>query len=166
MSFVKIWIHAVWGTKNHQSILAKEKRKELFSHIKENARQKEIYIDTINGYLDHVHCLLGLNANMPISKAMNLIKGESSFWANKRKLFSSKLEWADEYFAVSVSESVVEKVRAYILNQEIHHKKTTFADEYKEFLKKNDFDVMAEANSEGINPPAMNGGVTKTLSVT
>ena len=155
----------MWGTKNHQPILSKEKRQALFQHIKENARQKEIYIDTINGYIDHVHCLVALNADMSISKAMNLVKGESSFWANKQKIFNFKLEWADEYFAVSVSESIIEQVRAYILNQEIHHKKTTFANECKEFLMKSGFEVTAKADigiSEAI--PAMNGGVNITPS--
>lgn len=163
MSYVKIWIHAVWGTKNRQSILSKEKRSELFSHIKENAKQKEIYIDTINGYLDHVHCLIALNAAMSISKAMNLIKGESSFWANKHKLFGTKLEWADEYYASSVSESVVERVRAYIVNQEVHHAKTSFMDECNLFLMKMGYEVMAKANTNLEDKiPAINGEVRKT----
>ena len=162
MSYVKIWIHAVWGTKHRQPILSKEKRNELFFHIKENAKQKELYIDSINGHVDHVHCLLALNAEMSISKAIGLIKGESSFWANKQKLFERKFEWADEYFAASVSDSAVEKVRAYILNQEAHHKKKSFSEEYLEFLMVTGFDVMAKAstNTSGI-VPAINGGVNK-----
>jgi REP element-mobilizing transposase RayT len=166
MSHVKIWIHAVWGTKNRQHVLSKEKRQELFRHIKENARKKEIFIDTINGYSDHVHCLLTLNADMSISKAMNLIKGESSFWANKQKLFDSKLEWADEYFAVSLSESIIEKVRTYILNQEEHHKKKTFSEEYEEFLNRNGFEVMAKASTNASDTlPAINDGVNKTTAI-
>jgi putative transposase len=123
MAYVNIWIHAVWGTKNHDKILSKELRKELFSHIKENGRDKGIYIDFINGYVDHVHCLIGLNADMCIAKAMQLIKGESAFWANKVKLIKPKLLWADEYYAASVSESHKNIVRDYIKVQEEHHKK-------------------------------------------
>ncbi|MFI5163666.1 MAG: IS200/IS605 family transposase [Bacteroidia bacterium] len=167
MSYVRIWIHAVWGTKNRQPILVKEKRAELFAHIKEHARMKEIYIDTINGYFDHVHCLLALNADMSISKAMNLIKGESSFWANKQNLFSSKLEWADEYYAASVSDSIVDKVRAYIYNQETHHSKTSFVEEYTDFLKQMGYEVMAKANTNTEDKTsAINGGVKKTTSMT
>ena len=70
---------------------------------------------------------------------MQLIKGESSFWINKMQLTKEKFEWQDEYFAVSVSESVVEKVRNYIRNQEEHHKKKTFQDEYEEFIRKYGF---------------------------
>jgi len=140
MSFVKIWIHAVWGTKNREPVLTKEIRKELFQHIKENAKTKEIYIDFTNGHVDHVHCLFALNADMTVSKAIQLIKGESAFWANKNKLAKSKLEWADEYFAVSVSESIIDKVRDYIKNQEEHHKKKTFQQEYDEFIRRYNFE--------------------------
>ena len=114
MSHVKIWIHAVWGTKNHERVLLKEVRQQLFRHIRENSKQKEIYIDFINGDIDHVHCLLALNSDLSITKAMQLIKDEATHWANITKLINRKLGWADEYFAVSVSESMIDKVRNYI----------------------------------------------------
>jgi REP element-mobilizing transposase RayT len=138
MSFVKIMVHAVWGTKNREHYLTKEIRSKLIEHIKQNAKTKEIFIDRIDGYTDHLHCLMGLNADMSISKAMQLIKGESAFWINKEKMTKSKFEWADEYFAVSVSESMLDKVRAYIDGQEEHHKKITFTQEYNEFVRKYD----------------------------
>jgi putative transposase len=136
MSYVKIWIHAVWGTKNRERILSKEIKQQLFQHIRENGKGKNIYIDFINGDMDHVHCLLALNADMSIAKAMQLIKGEVAHWANSNKLMKQKLDWAVEYFAVSVSESMIEKVRDYIKNQEEHHKRKTFKSEYEEFIKK------------------------------
>ena len=129
----------MWGTKNHCKILQKDVRTKLFRHIKENAREKNIYVDFINGYLDHVHCLLTLNADLSVSKTLQLIKGESAYWANKNRLTNNKLEWADEFFAVSVSESMIEKVRQYIKNQEEHHKLVTFSDEYKKFMSKYGF---------------------------
>lgn len=73
---------------------------------------------------------------MSISKAIQLVKGEAAHWANKNSLVKSKLEWADEYFAVSVSESMLDKVREYIKNQEMHHKKITFKDEFDKFISK------------------------------
>jgi len=136
MPHVKIWIHAVWGTKNHERVLSKDVRPQLFQHIRENSKEKQIYIDFINGDLDHIHCLLALNADMSIAKVMQLIKGEAAYWANKNKLLKPKLLWADEYFAVSVSESMLNKVRDYIKNQEEHHKRMTFKSEYEEFLTK------------------------------
>lgn len=136
MSFTKVMIHVVWGTKNRQPILAKEKRSLLFSHIKSNALSKGIYVDAINGHLEHVHGLFELNAEITLAKTLQLLKGEASHWANAQHLFTQKLDWAGEYFAVSVSESVLEKVRAYINNQEEHHKKMTFAQEFEAFVKK------------------------------
>jgi putative transposase len=135
MAYVKVLIHAVWGTKNRERVIAQHLRSEILLHIKENAGTKEIFIDTLNSQPDHIHCLFYLNADMSVAKAINLIKGESSFWINKQKLLNAKFEWADEYFAASVSESQKDKVRAYILNQDKHHRKVTFAEEYNKFLE-------------------------------
>jgi len=136
MSYVRVMIHTVWGTKDRMPYLSPEVRAKLIFHIKENAHLKQIYIDTINGYTDHMHCLLGLNADMSIAKTLNLIKGESSYWINKNELVKSKFEWADEYYAVSVSESVLFKVRRYIQDQEEHHRKISFAQECEAFLSR------------------------------
>jgi putative transposase len=136
MSYVKIWVHLVWGTKNREPLLEKTIRPQLFEHIRENARSKEIYIDFINGMPDHVHCLFALNAEMPVAKAVQLIKGESAFWVNKQNLINGKLEWGHEYFAASVSESQIDKVRNYIKNQEEHHRKISFVEEFEAFIAK------------------------------
>ena len=135
MPFVKIWIHAVWATKSRTKLLNKEIRPKVFEHIHQNALKKEIFMDCVNGHIEHVHCLFRLKNDQTISKVMQLIKGESSFWVNKQKLIKSKFEWQDEYFAISVSESQVKAVRKYILNQEEHHKKKTFKQEYDEFIQ-------------------------------
>ena len=75
-----------------------------------------------------------LDCDQKLSKVMQLIKGESSYWINKNKLVKSNFEWADEYYAVSISESHVKRVREYIKNQEEHHKIKTWEEEYSEFL--------------------------------
>lgn len=106
----------------------------------ENAKDKQIFINEINGFLDHVHCLISLNADTSVSKTIQLIKGESAFWANKNNLVNPKLEWANDYFAVSVSESMKDKVKEYIRNQEEHHKKITFDQEYQQFIAKYGFE--------------------------
>ena len=97
-------------------------------------RPGRIYIDTINGYTEHLHCLISLSADVGISKVMQLIKGESAFWINRQKITPQRFEWADEYFAISVSESVLDRVRAYINNQEAHHSKVGFKQEYEKFM--------------------------------
>ncbi|MDA3953104.1 MAG: IS200/IS605 family transposase [Bacteroidales bacterium] len=139
MSYVRVWIHCVWGTKKRIPLLTVDNKWDILNHIKENAKKKEIYIDFINGDKDHIHCLISLNADETISKTIQLIKGESSFWINKNRLTNSKFEWADEYFAVSVSESQLPKVREYIKNQEEHHRKNTWKQEYEEFCEKYSF---------------------------
>ena len=135
MSYVKIMIHSVWGTKNRSSLINPSAKNKLLNHIRENAKKQGIFIDTINSQPDHVHCLFALNATMSVSTALNLIKGEASRWANKERIIKPKLEWADEYFAASVSESQLPKVRQYILNQDEHHRKVTFQQEFNNFMK-------------------------------
>ena len=140
MSFIKVYIHFVWSTKNRIPYLATpEIRQTVWNHIRENAKEKGIYIDFINGHAEHCHCLISLGVDQTIQKVMQLIKGESSFWINKQKLIEEKFEWQDEYFAVSVSESVLDRVRNYIKNQEQHHSKKTFYQEYDEFIIKYGF---------------------------
>ena len=144
MPFVKIWIHAVWATKNRETLLEKSIRQNVFEHIYQNALKKDILMDIVNGYSQHVHCLFRLKNDQTVSKVMQLIKGESSFWINKQKLMKTKFQWQEEYFAVSVSESLVNAVRKYIRPQEEHHKKKTYMQEYEEFIQKYGFQVMQD----------------------
>lgn len=144
MPFIKIWVHLVWATKNRVPLLTKDMRQQVFKHIKENGMEKNIYVDFVNGHVDHVHCLISLNANRTIAKILQLLKGESSFWIYKNNLCKQYFEWQDEYFAVSVSESGVDAVREYIKNQETHHAKKTFEEENDEFTRKYGFVLMKD----------------------
>jgi putative transposase len=147
MPFVKVYIHFVWSTKNRFPYLnSRELRLRVWQHIKENANRKGIFIDFVNGYDDHCHCLVSLGTDQTIQKVMQLIKGESAFWINKNQLTSEKFEWQDEYFAVSVSESILERVRNYIKNQEQHHSKKTFAEEYDEFILRYGFQKFQDSS--------------------
>ena len=143
MPYIRVWIHYVWSTKHRQPLLKDEFRETLFEHIRENARSKNIYLDRVNGYYDHVHCLVSLGSDQTIEKIAQLIKGESSFWFNNKSGFKTdRLEWQEEYFVVSVSESRLNDVRAYIDNQVEHHRRKTFAEEYDEFMKKYGFKML------------------------
>ena len=144
MPYTKVMIHFIWSTKNRVPIISKNLKPLLLSHIKENSVAKNIFIDALNCVEDHIHLLISLGTEQTISKLAMLIKGESSFWVNKQKIIKDKFEWQDEYIALSVSESAIDKVRQYILNQDDHHKKKSFMQEYDDFLKlhgftKNDF---------------------------
>ena len=142
MSFIKVYIHLVFSTKNRTPYLNTfSLRIKVWKHIRENASEKGIHIDTVNGYSDHCHCLISLASDQNIENIVQLIKGESSYWINKNYLTIDKFSWQDEYFAVSVSESKIEMVRNYIKNQEAHHRKKGFEDEYQKFLDKNNFKI-------------------------
>lgn len=97
MSFIKIWIHAVWATKNREPLLAKEIRPKMFEHIHSIGLEKDILIDTVNGHLEHVHCLFRLKNDQTVKKTLQLMKGESSFWINQNHLLNNKFEWQSDY---------------------------------------------------------------------
>ncbi|SDQ71078.1 Transposase IS200 like [Chryseobacterium soldanellicola] len=140
MPFIKIYIHIVFSTINRIHYLnTSDLGINVWKHIKDNAAEKGIFLDMINGYSDHCHCLISLGSNQNIEKIVQLLKGESSYWINKNQLTKERFAWQDEYFAVSISESMVQSVRNYIKNQEIHHKKKSFEEEYHEFMEKYDF---------------------------
>jgi putative transposase len=129
MSYVRIWIHVVFSTQNHYPYLAAEIRSKLFDHIRENCRSKGIYLDRIGGWSDHLHLLISLGREQNIAKVVMLIKGESAHWLNQQQMIRGKFRWQDDYYAISVSESIVHRVRAYIEAQEQHHRAVPFSRE-------------------------------------
>ena len=136
MSYTRVCIHYVWSTKFRKPTLVQPYRNMLFDHMRENAEKKSIYIDRLNGYTDHVHCLVWLKHGQTIDGIAFLLKGESAHWFNTHpEIKGIKLQWQTMYFAVSVSIDSVDRVRAYIDKQEVHHKMKTFEKEYQEFMK-------------------------------
>lgn len=142
MPFIRIWVHLVFAVKNRQPLLSDSIRAKLIAHIISYAKSKEIFIDSINGYAEHIHCLLSMGSEQTISKIANLLKGESSHWINSVKITKTKFEWADEYFAASVSQSQINIVRNYINHQEEHHRTKSFNEEYNAFMKKYGFKLL------------------------
>ena len=147
MPFTKVFIHYIWSTKNRKHLISKELKPLLLRHIKENSVNKGIFIDTINCVSDHIHMIVSLGTEQTIAKTAMMIKGESSYWVNLQKIIKTKFEWQGEYIALSISYSAIDKVRAYILNQEEHHKKKSFAEEYEKFLSDHHLEnILAKAN--------------------
>ncbi len=138
MSYVNVWIHAVWGTKNRAPVLVEDVRQRVIDHIHENARAKGIYVERLNGYTEHLHCLFALNADMSVATSLQLLKGESAHWANQEKITDVKFEWANEYYASSVSEADLQRVSTYIELQAEHHRKKSFKEEVEGFLQRTD----------------------------
>lgn len=140
MPFLNIYLHIIWSTKNRMKIITKELKPLLIDHIKSNAKEKGIFILAINCVQDHIHLLISLGADQTIGKNVQLIKGESSHWINKNKILRGKFGWQDDYIAVSVSKSILEKVKKYISNQEEHHRIKSFSEEFEEFREKYGFE--------------------------
>jgi REP element-mobilizing transposase RayT len=136
MSWTRIFVHLIFSTKDRTAYLnTPELRRRTFTHIKQNATLKNIWLDCVNGYADHAHCLLALGKSQSIGELAHLIKGESSFWINRNHLISGKFKWQDDYWAISVSEQQVESLRDYIYHQEGHHQSVNFADEIQEIIR-------------------------------
>ena len=145
MSWVRIWVHLVFSTINREPFLNSQNlRKHFFEHIKANAEKKQLWLDSINGYQEHAHCLISLGKDQCISNVAQLIKGESSFWINRNSIIRQKFTWQDDYWAVSVSESHLLETREYIFNQEKHHGKVSFAEEVQAFMAEYGWELIKE----------------------
>ncbi|MEJ5263537.1 MAG: IS200/IS605 family transposase [Ignavibacterium sp.] len=135
-AFTQLYVHLIFAVKYRESLLTKEIREEVFKYISGIISNRKHKVLIINGMPDHIHILIGLNPNDKISDLVASIKRESSSFINGKKFFRGKFHWQDGYGAFSYSRSQLDVVYKYIANQEIHHKKRTFREEYVELLKK------------------------------
>jgi REP element-mobilizing transposase RayT len=140
-SFNKIWIHAIWSTKDWHPLIESKIEQQVHDHMREQYREMGCPVRIINGMPDHVHCLYLLNPQKANADVIKQVKGSTSYFINDQNLIKPKFSWQTGYAAYSVSESAVEKVFQYINNQKEHHKKRTFKEEYDEFLKLSGFDI-------------------------
>ena len=135
-SYTQLYTHLIFAVKYRERMLLKDFRVPVFSYLSgiiTNRKHKSIIV---NGVADHVHILLGLNPNDKISDLVRCLKKESSLFINEKKWFRGKFHWQDGYGAFSYGRSQLDNVFNYVANQEIHHKRRTFRDEYLGFLKK------------------------------
>jgi putative transposase len=134
-SFNKLYVHAIWSTKDRSPLIIPSIEKQLFAFIAKQFNESGCPVCIINGMPDHIHCLYLQNPKRSVSDIVKQIKGSSSYYINAHVGLNEKFAWQTGYAAFSVSESLVEKVIKYIANQKRHHKKLTFENEYMEFLK-------------------------------
>lgn len=134
--FTQLYIHLVFAVKYRERLLAKEIRDELFKYINGIISNRKHKVIKTNGMADHIHILFGLNPNDKISDLVACIKRESSSFLNEKKFSSGKFHWQDGYGAFSYGRSQLDVIYKYIANQEAHHKKRKFREEYVELLKK------------------------------
>jgi len=135
MSYIKILVHCVWTTKGRTPFLRDNIKEKVVAHICCNAISKEILIDCMNGFHDHLHTIVSLRGTQNISEVMQYIKGESSYWINKNGITRSRFEWQDDFYAVSIGMDHFKNLRCYIENQEEHHKKVPLKDELDLLIK-------------------------------
>jgi REP element-mobilizing transposase RayT len=135
-AFTQLYVHLVFAVKYRERLLTKEMRDELFKYISGIISNRKHKVIIINGMADHIHILIGLNPNDKISDLVACVKRESSSFINEKKFFRGKFHWQDGYGAFSYSRSQLDVIYKYIKNQEVHHKKRTFREEYVELLKK------------------------------
>ena len=134
--FTQLYTHLVFSPKYRERLLKKEIRSEVFSYISgiiTNRKHKSIII---NGMSDHIHIFIGLNPDDKISDLVATIKRDSSKFINGKGWFRGNYHWQDGYGAFSYGKSQLERIFSYIKDQENHHKKRTFREEYIELLKR------------------------------
>ena len=135
-TFSQIYIQVVFAVKGRENFIAKPWRDDLHKYITGIVKGKEQKSIIVNGVADHIHCFVGLKPSMTISDLVRDIKNNSTNFINEKKLVKGKFSWQEGYGAFSYSHSQINDVYNYILNQEEHHKKKTFKEEYLEFLNK------------------------------
>lgn len=133
-SYNKIWIHAIWATKERQPLIKSEIERKLHEFLSNQLKELDCRVRIINGMPDHIHCLFLQNPNKPITDIIKQLKGSSSHFINQQNIIVEKFAWQTGYAAYSVSESGVEKVYDYIRNQKQHHQKRTFQTEFEQFI--------------------------------
>ena len=136
MSYVSSYFHCVFSTKHRHRIITTELQERLWPFIGGIARQNKMKAIEIGGIEDHVHALLSLPPTMPISKAVQLIKGGSSKWVHENFPEHRLFSWQEKYAAFSVSVSQLDTLVDYIRNQSTHHQTMTFQEEFLSLLKK------------------------------
>jgi REP element-mobilizing transposase RayT len=135
-TFSQIYIQIVFSANGRGNLLQKEWRTDLYKYIAGIITNKEQKSIIVNGMSDHIHVFVGLKPSMAISDLIRDIKNNSSNFINDRKFVRGRFSWQEGYGAFSYAHSQVETVFNYILNQEEHHRRKTFKEEYLEFLKK------------------------------
>lgn len=132
-------IHLVFSTKERRRTLSKELQPKISAYIVGICKNHRIFVHAIGGAEDHVHMLIQIPPVLPLAKAVAAIKSNSSRWAHES---GYRVAWQEGYGAFSVSASVIPSVVQYITNQEEHHRKMNFEDEFRALLKKHrlDFD--------------------------
>jgi len=135
-TYTQINIHSIFSIKGRENIITQNFREDLFKYISGILNQNKQYSLAVNGYKDHVHVLFELHPTKALADIIRIIKTNSSKWINENKLVKGKFAWQEGYGAFSYSRSQRDDVIKYIMNQEKHHRRRTFREEYFDLLEK------------------------------
>lgn len=137
-NYTQLYIHLVFAVKNKEALLLSPTKHVVFSYMSRIASELHHKSIIVNGTSDHVHVFLGLNPSMSISDTVHELKRVSSKYINSQKMYSGVFAWQEGYGAFSYGHSQIDQVYKYIQNQEEHHAKLSFKDEYLKLLEKFD----------------------------
>jgi putative transposase len=141
-TFSQIYLQFVFAVQNRQSLIAKENKEELHKYITALVQNRKAKMLAVNCMPDHIHLFVGFKPTILISDFVKEIKVESNEFINSKNWMRGKFSWQDGYGVFSYSHSQVDPVVKYVLNQEIHHQRKTFKQEYLKLLEK--FDISFE----------------------
>jgi putative transposase len=135
-TYSQIYLHVVFAVKGRENVISLKWKDELHKYIAGIIRNKEQKPIIVNGMSDHIHLFIGLRPSMAISDLVRDIKNNSSNFINEKKWLKGKFSWQEGYGVFSYSHSQMDTIYNYIQDQEAHHNKKSFRDEYTEILKK------------------------------
>lgn len=139
-TYTQVYVHFVFAVKYRRAVISSEWKEEMHRYITGIVQNNKHKMLAINSVSDHLHMLVGLHTEQSLSELMKQVKGDSSEFINKKKFTKVKFHWQLGYGAFSNSKSQIDKVVKYINNQEKHHSKKTFLEEYLELLNKYNVD--------------------------
>jgi putative transposase len=135
-TYNQVYIQVVFAVKYREAVLHKDWRNEVFGVIGNLINETGCKTIIVNGVEDHVHCFLGLKPTVSISELMKTVKAKSSKYINDNRYLLNRFEWQEGYGVFSYGHSQIKSVYNYVANQEEHHKKENFKEEYVKFLDK------------------------------
>ena len=138
-TYTQLYVHIIFAVKGRESLIPKQHKEALHQYITRIITHKAQTVIQINSMPDHLHIFVGINPDVAISDLVRDIKASSSKWINEKRWFAGRFEWQTGFGAFSYAHSQLDTVVHYIKNQEAHHSRRTFREEYLEFL--NRFDV-------------------------
>jgi putative transposase len=143
-TYSQIYLQVVFAVKGRENLISQSWKDELHKYMAGIIKEKEQKPIIVNGMPDHIHAFIGLKPSMRISDLVRDIKNNSSKFINEKGFVRGKFSWQEGYGVFSYSHSHIQRVYNYILNQEEHHRKKTFKDEYLELLKKFEIEFKEE----------------------